>query len=1184
MRTSDNFHLLGREENESESRFFYHDGYYEGIEQEFRGFGAADAVAVGDFNHPTSQSRTRFLQGRRPAWMASNRLADNPNEALKGREYLSEVFDERGTYLSTDRSVYRIRRLAMGLNGVAVSYAYVQESRGLRYDNAPFTADGTPHPLTLLVQREDLVDPGVLLPGEELPPDEAETFFIRGARRGEVRSTWDSVDHVGSVLEQTAHGRVLGEFGEDLPDETVVSTSLPVNLPNAEDGWLWRTERGFVHGHGSTTRLDDTDNDFNGVGDLTRSEVFVTQEQLPLFDGVAVPHENLLSTSTYDGWGNVLSICGGDPANSVPCLRQAEVDYDLAYAQFPEAERVDVSPGGDLDGVLQYTATWDRGFSVITQATDPNGFTTDLAYDGLSRPTAITPPDEAGCSGTGQPVTRIAYHLSGQVTEDALFAPETVPVSRIVTTTQLSCTSTPPPRGPAPDATDILQSINYLDGLGRARAVLATGDEHGNTWIKSGVVTFDQKGTARRAYQPAFFTADADAFDTVVALPEVPSVTSRYDTFGRTRASVAEDGSATWTSYHGLSTDACDPNDLDARSPHYRTCVTARVDGHGRVIDQIQRNRQADRPGLETYRLWTDYRADNAVVQIGRGQTENDAPRLPDVVQLLDVADTGKMVEREFFYDSVARRITATDPDTDNRDAAAGEESWRYLFNRVGDLVAVRDPRGCGQDFFYDRGGRLLGERYIACAEAEAHELPHAEATLPADVVGFGLETVNEPVHNRIYFDAYPEWTDATGALPINGETVDRTLAEFPELDARPVLGRQTGMTDRGQRCAYATMSAATCSGKPSRWPSSPRAKTIPTRSSTGSRDPSPLHRRAADPAAADHLPPTPSRSSTTRSIPTSARWPTTTPTGRPPSSSPAIPTGTGRWARPSPDPASAERCSGTAAASRGAPTSASGDGGMSHPVHTADSLTNGGVTIDHTLETIYPVIQYIEYLRDALVARTVYGDGDATDAPIVGPLVGDRIPGRSPTESTTDYDIRRRPIRMRTTREPTGLPDPGNADPSPSGPSPPSPPSSTSSSSGTKPTISSPSSTIGTRTSGPPVIDPNRSTSPTTPSIGSSAPSTTTATTTVSARPLTSGPTGATTSCAPRTTTRCTRSLRPWSSMCRRDAWRASPGSTTGSPTWSTGPTTRGRSTSGASARSATETTTATEPGSHRG
>src|SRR5690606_27446635 len=81
-----------------------------------------------------------------------------------------------------------------------------------------------------------------------------------------------------------------------------------------------------------------------------------------------------------------------------------------------------------------------------------------------------------------------------------------------------------------------------------------------------------------------------------------------------------------------------------------------------------------------------------------------------------------KHVVRTFAYDSVGRRLSSDDPDTDNpTDGSQATNSWRYLFNRVGDLAAVRDPRGCGQNFFYDYGGRLVGEQYVSCAEAQSH-------------------------------------------------------------------------------------------------------------------------------------------------------------------------------------------------------------------------------------------------------------------------------------------------------------------------------------------------------------------------------------------------------------------------------------------------------------------------------
>ena len=38
MTTTDQFNLVGREEQKGETLYAYHDGYYDGYEQEFRGF------------------------------------------------------------------------------------------------------------------------------------------------------------------------------------------------------------------------------------------------------------------------------------------------------------------------------------------------------------------------------------------------------------------------------------------------------------------------------------------------------------------------------------------------------------------------------------------------------------------------------------------------------------------------------------------------------------------------------------------------------------------------------------------------------------------------------------------------------------------------------------------------------------------------------------------------------------------------------------------------------------------------------------------------------------------------------------------------------------------------------------------------------------------------------------------
>ncbi|MCZ7678642.1 MAG: hypothetical protein M5U28_07685 [Sandaracinaceae bacterium] len=87
----------------------------------------------------------------------------------------------------------------------------------------------------------------------------------------------------------------------------------------------------------------------------------------------------------------------------------------------------------------------------------------------------------------------------------------------------------------------------------------------------------------------------------------------------------------------------------------------------------------------------------------------------------------------------------------------SGSNTWRYLFNRVGDLVAVRDPRGCGQNFYYDFGGRLAGEQYVSCGEAQSHaaERPH-EDNAAGDLIAMAYSSTEVSLDVVYYYDEYP--------------------------------------------------------------------------------------------------------------------------------------------------------------------------------------------------------------------------------------------------------------------------------------------------------------------------------------------------------------------------------------------------------------------------------------------
>jgi len=198
--TSDHFDRVGREETITESAFSYHDAYYEGIEQEFRGFGTAEATALGDAYHPTSVAVTRFHQGRRPNELASDRTRDNPDEALKGREFLTEAHDgntDRSArrYLSSTHAAYTVRKLMTGLNGVAVSYAYVRSTQDVKYDLRRWSTRDTPYSVGG-VFRETATSTGSAMPRLDTVPD---TEFVTSNHSIALRSAHYAI--IGSTID-----------------------------------------------------------------------------------------------------------------------------------------------------------------------------------------------------------------------------------------------------------------------------------------------------------------------------------------------------------------------------------------------------------------------------------------------------------------------------------------------------------------------------------------------------------------------------------------------------------------------------------------------------------------------------------------------------------------------------------------------------------------------------------------------------------------------------------------------------------------------------------------------------------------------------------------------------------------------------------------------------------------------
>ncbi|GAB5549492.1 MAG: hypothetical protein SangKO_092520 [Sandaracinaceae bacterium] len=303
--------------------------------------------------------------------------------------------------------------------------------------------------------------------------------------------------------------------------------------------WIWRTARSYMRGEdASEPNFGDGSSTYDLVtGDLLSATQFVTSPASFTFGEESAAEggaqaftqadQNMVASTVYDGWGNALQSCAGhdlgetatDPTNPpTACLRFGNVVYDTQFAQLAASEHLAIDrTSGSTVTRLAYVGTWDRGLGAITSSTDPNSLSTSVTYDGLGRLTSVTPPHHLPLCA-GMPTTRIQYELTS--------SPASQPLSRVVSTTVLDCTL------PAGTEGAELTSIAYVDGLGRARSSLATGDS-ASEWIRGGITTFDKKGTVRRTYQPDVFSGSLTDYRAAVALPRP---TSRTRSPGTTRS------------------------------------------------------------------------------------------------------------------------------------------------------------------------------------------------------------------------------------------------------------------------------------------------------------------------------------------------------------------------------------------------------------------------------------------------------------------------------------------------------------------------------------------------------------------------------------------------------------------------------------------------------------------------
>ncbi|HVV71653.1 MAG TPA: toxin TcdB middle/N-terminal domain-containing protein, partial [Verrucomicrobiae bacterium] len=323
------------------TRFQYHDGYYDPVEKQFRGFGRVEQVDVGDATAPTLVTRSFFDTGQN-------------YETMKGKLLRVTTLQEDGKVFTDASTAWTVPPvvLMVGTNGTNVSYA---------------------HPVSTLTQVQEL-----------------------GQGTARTLEQEFEFDNYGNETRLADYGIVENADRSAFNDERITTTQYAINT----NKWLLRfparqqiqDENGAVISRVESYYDDEA---FSGnnlgmveVGNVTLTRAWITPSNSSAFV--------FASRSKYDGYGNpttLLDPLGVAPggAVSVDSGHVREIGYDASFHAFPVSEAIYVGTNG-LATPLVYVAAFDEGFGTMVSSTDFNTNTTLYGYDVFARLVSMTKP------------------------------------------------------------------------------------------------------------------------------------------------------------------------------------------------------------------------------------------------------------------------------------------------------------------------------------------------------------------------------------------------------------------------------------------------------------------------------------------------------------------------------------------------------------------------------------------------------------------------------------------------------------------------------------------------------------------------------------------------------------------------------------------------------------------------
>ena len=585
--------------------FHYHDGYYDPVEKQFRGFGRAEQVTVGDASAPTLVTRSYFDTG-------------NQFEAMKGKLLRLTTEQEDGEVFQDVTTTWTIPPVVLmtGTNGTNVSFAHPVDSQTEVLE----LGHGTPRTL------------------------ESEMSY----------------DNYGNRTRLADYGIVDNGDRSAFDDERVTVTEYALNT----NAWILRhparqqiqDENGAVI---SRREYYYDDESFSGanfgqivVGNLTLTRAWISSSS-------STAYIQALRTK-YDTYGNAITSL--DPLAVAPAgavdftqghIRQ--VAYDEPFHTYPVQETINMG-NGSADLVFQ--ASYDQGLGTTTRSLDFNQNQTSYGYDVFGRLTQVIQPGDTPDYPTSEYdyFLAVPFGTTGLVNYVETRRLDKMPgavgpnqrdyyvISRTFTDglgrTLMSKQEAEPALGSSAPRVVVSGATLFNARLKPSRTL--------NPFftLKSGSTLdelLDYESIEDPAWQGAFHES-GQLVDLDLAAAEQTSMS--YDATLRTAQVTNPDGTSRSTVYEPLVTRSFDENDTDPASAYYNTPTVQFSDGLGRVIrtDETTRLNDDGTPatGLKTWTTLFEYDLNDRLTRITDSQNN----------------------VKTLVYDGLKRKTFMNDPDS----------------------------------------------------------------------------------------------------------------------------------------------------------------------------------------------------------------------------------------------------------------------------------------------------------------------------------------------------------------------------------------------------------------------------------------------------------------------------------------------------------------------------------------